>query len=107
MLYHASYNPAENKRYILAYNEKKHGLPRVVTSQHIIFLYRGAVNVSAVYSTASEALKKEWGKWSKKPVIMPDGREVVPAYFFGRKNNYDDVFIPWACVRGEKWPGEV
>lgn len=66
MLYHASYNPAENKRYILAYNEEKHGLPRVVTSQHTTFLYRGAVNVSAVYSTTSEALKKRMGGMEQK-----------------------------------------
>lgn len=53
----------------------------------------------------AEALKA-WGEWSVKPVIMPDGEEVIPAYFFGHENIYN-VFIPWACVQGEKWPGEV
>lgn len=46
------------------------------------------------------------GEWSVKSVIMPDGEEIIPAYFFGYGNIYN-IFIPWTCVQSEKWPGEV
>lgn len=104
MLYFNSYNSAENKRYVFAYDEEKHGKAQII-NDHTVFLYHRSIIVNAVYNTEAEALKA-WGEWSTKPVIMPDGSEVIPAYFFGHGNIYN-VFIPWACVRGEKWPGEV
>ena len=104
MLYYLNYNPAENKRYVLAYDEEKHGKAQVVNG-HTVLLYYRSIIVDAVYNTEAEALKA-WGEWSTKPVVMPDGEETIPAYFFGHGNIYN-VFIPWACVQGEKWPGEV
>lgn len=104
MLYYTNYNPAENKRYVLAYDEEKHGKAQVVNN-HTVFLYHRSIIVNAVYNTEAEALKA-WGEWSVKPVILSDGEEIIPAYFFGHGNIYN-VFISWACVRGEKWPGEV
>lgn len=104
MLYYLNYNPAEDKRYVLAYDEEKHGKAQVV-GDHTVFLYHRSIIVDAVYNTEAEALKA-WGEWSTKPVVMPDGEEVIPADFFGHENIYN-VFIPWSCVRGEKWPGDV
>lgn len=104
MLYYINYNPAEGKRYVLTYNEEKHGKAQVINN-HTVFLYHRSIIVDAVYNTEAEALKA-WGEWSAKPVIMPDGEEIIPAYFFGHGNIYN-IFIPWACVQGEKWPGEV
>lgn len=104
MLYYISYNPTEDKRYVLTYNEEKHGKAQVVNN-HTVFLYHRSIIVNAVYNTEAEALKA-WGEWSVKPVILPDGEEIIPAYFFGHGNIYN-VFISWACVWGEKWPGEV
>lgn len=104
MLYYLNYNPAEDKRYVLTYDEEKHGKAQVVNG-HTVFLYHRSIIVDAVYNTEAEALKA-WGEWSTKPVVMPDGEETIPAYFFGHGNIYN-VFIPWTCVQGEKWPGEV
>lgn len=104
MLYYINYNPAENKRYVLAYVEEKYGKAQVV-NDHTVFLYHRSIIVNAVYNTEAEALKA-CGEWSVKPVIMPNGEEIIPAYFFGHGNIYN-VFIPWACVQSEKWPGEV
>lgn len=104
MLYYINYNPAENKRYVLAYDEEKYGKAQVV-NDHTVFLYHRSIIVNAVYNTEAEALKA-WDEWSVKPVIMPDGEETIPAHFFGHGNIYN-IFIPWACVQGEKWPGEV
>lgn len=104
MLYYINYNPAEGKRYVLAYDEEKYRKAQII-NDHTVFLYHRSIIVNAVYNTEAEALKA-WGEWSVKPVIMPDGEEVIPAYFFGHENIYN-VFIPWACVQGEKWPGEV
>ena len=104
MLYYINYNPAEGKRYVLAYDEEKCGKAQIV-NDHTVFLYHRSIIINAVYNTEAEALKA-WGEWSVKPVILPDGEEINPAYFFGHGNIYN-VFISWAYVRGEKWPGEV
>lgn len=60
MLYYLNYNPAEDKRYVLAYDEEKHGKAQVV-DDHTVFLYHRSI--------------KAWGEYSVKPVIMPDGTE--------------------------------
>lgn len=104
MLYYINYNPAENKRYVLAYDEEKHGKAQIVNN-HTVFLFHRSIIVSAVYNTEIEVLKA-WGEYSTKPVTMPDGEEIIPAYFFGHGNIYN-IFIPWTCIQGEKWPGEV
>lgn len=105
MLYYTNYDPAENKRYVLAYDEEKHGKAQVI-NDHTVFLFHRSIIVNAVYNTEIEALKS-WGEYSAKPVIMSDGKnEEIPAYFFNHGNIYN-VFISWACVQGEKWPGEV
>ena len=56
------------------------------------------------YPDAEDALLS-WGKYSNKPVIMPDGSKTTPARYFG-VDRIEDVFIPWSDVKGERWPGE-
>ena len=80
MLYYINYNPAEGKRYVLAYDEERHGKAQVI-NDHTVFLYHRSKIVNAVFNTKAEALKA-WGEYSEKPVIMPDGREEIPAHFF-------------------------
>lgn len=104
MLYYINYNPAEGKRYVLPYDEEKHGKAQVI-NDHTVFLFHRSIIVNTVFNTEVEALKA-WGEYSTKPVTMPDGEEVIPAYFFGHGNIYN-IFIPWTYVQGEKWPGEV
>ena len=102
MIYY--YNSFENgKRRVIKYDENISG-PAQVYNSSTVFLYHRSVITSAIYNSEAEALKA-WGEWSVKPVIMPDGEETIPAYFFGHGNIYN-VFIPWTCVRGELWPGE-
>ena len=102
MLYYGEYS--NGRRYVRAYDEEKHGAPRVVGKS--AFLYHGSISVNAdnIFTTESAALAG-WGKYSLIPVIMPDGREVTPARYFGN-DTATDVFIPWDMVRGELWPGE-
>ena len=102
MLYYCEYS--NGQRYVRAYDEEKHGAPRIVGKS--AFLYHSSVIVSAdgIFSTEEAALAS-WSKYSDKPVIMPDGREVTPAQYFGNDTSAD-VFIPWSMVRGELWPGE-
>ena len=101
MFYYCSYS--NGRRYVRAYDDVKHGAPRVV-SDTTTFLYCNSVMVSRVFPSERAALAW-WGEWSENPVVMPDGREVVPAWEFGHDTTAN-IFIPWACVRGEKWPGE-
>lgn len=102
MLYYGEY--LNGRRYVHAYDEEKHGAPRI--GGKLAFLYRGAVSVNAEnIFTMEEAALASWGKYSQTPVVMPDGREVTPARYFG-DNAADDVFIPWGMVRDELWPGE-
>ena len=102
MLYYGEY--ANGRRYVRAYDEEKHGAPRVAGKS--AFLYHNAVSVSAenIFTTAEAALAS-WGKYSSIPVVMPDGGEVIPAQYFGN-DTPESVFIPWSMVRGELWPGE-
>ena len=102
ILYYCEYS--NGRRYVRAYDEEKHGTPRIAGKS--AFLYHGSVILSKenIFTNEKAALAS-WGKYSNKPVIMPDGREVIPAQHFGN-NAAADVFIPWTCVQGEKWPGE-
>ena len=102
MMYYCEYS--NGRRYIRAYDEEKHGTPRIVGNT--VFLYHNTVcgSKDGIFSTEEEALAS-WGKYSTKPAIMPDGREVTPAQYFGNDSSVD-VFIPWDMVRGELWPGE-
>ena len=102
MLYYGEYS--NGRRYVRAYDEEKHGAPRVVGES--AFLYRGSVIVSAgtIFTTESAALAS-WGKYSQIPVVMPDGGEVIPARYFGN-DTPESIFIPWGMVRGELCPGE-
>lgn len=113
MLFYGKYE--NGKRYICAYDEEKHGMPRVI-SDDLTFLYYNSVMVNHVYTTEREAMAGSWGKYSNKLVIMPDGTETTPARYFGTENTRDvfiltedvnDVFIPWCDVKGELWPGET
>lgn len=104
MFFYTDYNPATDTRSVLSYDEKKHGVPRVV-SPDTVFLYHGSLITSRVYDSEAEALAMAWGKYSNKPVIMPDGNEITPARYFG-VNRIEDVFIPWSDVKDERWPGE-
>ena len=101
MLYYGEY--LNGRHYVREYDEERHGEPRIVGNT--VFLYHNTICGSAgnIFSTEEAALAS-WGKYSNKPVIMPDGREVTPARYFG--NDPADVFIPWDMVRGEIWPGE-
>ena len=102
MMYYAEYS--NGRRYVRAYDEEKHGAPRIVGGT--VFLYHNMICGSAVniFTTEEDALAS-WGKYSNKPVIMPDGGEVTPAQYFGN-DTPESVFIPWSMVRGELWPGE-
>ena len=102
ILYYCEYS--NGRRYVRAYDEKKHGEPRIVGDT--VFLYHNTICGSAdgIFSTEEAALAS-WGKYSMIPVIMPDGGEVTPARYFGN-DTAADVFIPWDMVRGELWPGE-
>lgn len=102
MLYYCEYS--NGRRYVRAYDEEKHGTPRIAGKS--AFLYHGSIitNADNVFTTESAALAS-WGKYSTIPVIMPDGEETTPAQYFGN-DTADDVFIPWNMVRRELWPGE-
>lgn len=95
MLFYGKYE--NGKRYICAYDEEKHGSPRVI-SKDLTFLYYNSVMVNHVYKTEREAMAGSWGKYSNKPVIMPDGTDTTPARYFGTKNA-NNVFIPWNDVK--------
>ena len=101
MLFYGKYE--NGKRYICAYDEEKHGMPRVV-SPDMTFLYRGSLITSSVYNSLEDAILS-LGKYSNKPVVMPDGSKTTPARYFG-VDRIEDVFIPWSDVKGERWPGE-
>ena len=102
MFYYNEY--AHGRRYVRAYDEEKHGAPRIVGK--LAFLYHGSIIVNAdnIFTTESAALAG-WGKYSKIPVIMTDGKETTPAQYFGT-DTPESVFIPLSMVRGELWPGE-
>lgn len=103
MLFYGKYE--NGKRYICAYDEEKHGSPRVV-SNSMTFIYHNAVLVYRVYKTEREAMAVSWGKYSNKPVILSDDTKTTPARYFGTENT-NDVFISWYDVKGELWPGET
>ena len=103
MLFYGKYE--NGQRYICAYDEEKHGAPRVV-SDHWTYLYHNSVIVNRVHKTEREAMADSWGKYSSKPVILPDGTETTPARYFGTED-INDVFISWYDVKGELWPGET
>ena len=42
---------------------------------------------------------KRVGRYSNRPVILPDGRQTTP-------DRPGDVFVPWSDVKGERWPGD-
>ena len=102
MLYYGEY--LNGRRYVRAYDEAKNGVPRIAGKS--AFLYHGSVIVSKenIFTNEKAALAS-WGKYSRIPVIMPDGREVTPAQYFGNDTTAD-VFMPWDMVRRELWPGE-
>lgn len=76
MFYYAEY--ANGRRYVRAYDEEKHGVPRIAGKS--AFLYHGSVitNADTICTTESAALAW-WGKYSRIPVVMPDGGEGIPA----------------------------
>lgn len=96
MLYYGEYS--NGRRYVRAYDEEKHGALRIVGKS--AFLYHGAVSVNAesIFPTEEAALES-WGKYSRTPVIMPNGEETAPAQYFGT-DTPESVFIPWSMVRG-------
>lgn len=103
MLFYGKYE--NGQRYICAYDEDKHGAPRVV-SDNLTFLYHNSVMINRVYKTEREAMADSWGKYSNKSVIMPDGTETTPARYFGN-DTQKDVFVLWSDIKRELWPGET
>ena len=75
MLYYNEY--LNGRRYIRAYDEEKHGAPRIVGKYAL--LYRGTLSVNAenIFTTETAALAS-WGKYSWTRVVMPGGGEVTP-----------------------------
>ena len=80
MLYYCEYS--SGRHYVRAYDEEKHGAPRIAGKS--AFLYRGSIitNADNIFTTESAALAS-YCKYSRIPVIMPDGGEVIPAQYFG------------------------
>lgn len=103
MLFYGKYE--NGKRYVCAYDDKKYGSPRVV-SNSMTFIYHNSIVVNRVYETEREAMAGNWGKYSNKPVVLPNGTETTPARYFCTET-ISDVFIPWYDVKGELWPGET
>lgn len=102
MLYYNEYS--NGRRYVRIYDGEKHGAPRNVGK--LVFLHHGVFSVNAEnIFTAEAAALASWGKYSRIPVITPNGGEVVPAQYFGN-DTPESVFIPWSMVHGELWPGE-
>lgn len=56
MLFYGNYE--NEKRYICAYDEEKHGSPRVV-SDDLTFIYHNSVSVNRVYKTEQEAMTEK------------------------------------------------
>lgn len=81
------------------------GKPRVI-SDDLTFIYHNSVMVNRMYKTESEAMAGSYGKYSSKPVIMPDGTETTPACYFDTEDE-SDVFLSWYDVKSELWPGET
>lgn len=80
MLY---YNEFSNGvRYVKEYDEQKHGEPRFRDSSAVA-IYHSSLYVSAVFDTVEEALEA-WGRYSLKPVYMPDSSVVIPAEYFNK-----------------------
>lgn len=104
MKYYVTYQPETGKDRVIAYDEAKHGAPRIV-NPHLTFLYHNAICLDRVYGTVAEALRGCCGRYSNRPVILPDGRETTPDRFFGTARP-GDVFVPWSDVKGERWPGD-
>ena len=102
MLYYCEHS--NGRRYVRAYDEEKHGAPRIVGKSAFLYHESIIINADNIFTTESAAIAS-WGKYSTIPVVMPDGGEVIPAQYFGN-NAAADVFIPWNMVRGEIWPGE-
>lgn len=103
MLFYGKYE--NGQRYVCAYDDGKHGAPRVV-SDNLTFIFHNSVMVNRIYKTEWEAMADIWGKYSSKPVILPDGTETTPAHYFGTEDA-SDVFVPWYDVKSELWPGET
>nr|DAZ68011.1 MAG TPA: hypothetical protein [Caudoviricetes sp.] len=59
MLFYGNYE--NGKRYICAYDEKKHGAPRVI-SEDITFIYHNSISVYRIYKTEREAMSGSWGE---------------------------------------------
>lgn len=57
MLFYGKYE--NGWRYICAYNEEKHGMPRVV-SDCLTFIYHNSVSVNRVCKTEREAMADSW-----------------------------------------------
>ena len=102
MLFYGEYS--NGRRYIRAYDEAKHGAPRIVGDT--VFLYHNTVcgGADGIFTSEKSALAS-WGKYSRIPVVMPNNSEIIPARYFGN-DTPDDVFTPYSMIRGELWPGE-
>lgn len=102
MLFYGKYE--NGQRYVCAYDEEKHGAPRVV-SDSMTFVHHNSIIVNRVYNTEAEAVAS-YGMWSTCNIILSNGSMTTPARYFGTET-INDVFIPWHDVKGELWPGET
>lgn len=89
-----AYDPANGIRWLPTYTAPKHAA-----------IYHNSLLVNCLCETEKEALR-QCGEWSKKPVLMPDGRTVVPLEVFHPEYAVQSVFQPWYPGVRELWPGE-
>lgn len=96
MLFYGKYE--NGQRYICAYDEEKHGYPRVI-SDSLTFIYHNSIIVKCVYDTEAEAVAS-YGMWSTRNIILPDGSMTTPARYFDMPDT-NKMFDPWGHVPSE------
>lgn len=96
MKFYAKYE--NGQRYICAYDEEKHGAPRVV-SDNMTFIYPNSIIVNRVYNTEAEAVAS-YGMWSTCNIILSNGCMTTPVRYFDMPD-IKKMFDPWGNVPRE------
>lgn len=97
MLFYEKYE--NGRRYVCAYDEEKHGAPRVI-SDNLTFIYHNSIIVNCVYNTEAEAVAS-YGMWSTCNIILPDGSITTPVHYFDMPD-IKKMFDPWGNVPCKK-----